>query len=127
MSINSLSKPRSILNVSFFIFDDLSKPDRLLSIGNWNINLMHFVMTGINLASAYVYSSSLSKKDQIQVYVIAGIFLVAIYFMPVALVLYWTINNIFSLVKNLIYKKFPKITHLIKNIILPLLCEANFK
>lgn len=99
-----ISNYEALNNVSFFVFNDLSKPDGLLSIGNWHINLMPFVMTAINLASAYVYASSLSKKDKIQVYVIAGIFLVVLYSMPVALVLYWTMNNVFSLVKNILYK-----------------------
>lgn len=101
-----ISNYEALNNVSFFVFNDLSKPDGLLSIGSWHFNLMPFVMTAINLASAYVYASSLSKKDKIQVYVIAGIFLVVLYSMPVALVLYWTMNNVFSLVKNIAYKKF---------------------
>lgn len=99
-----ISNYDALNNVSFFIFSDLSKPDGLLSIGSWHINLMPFVMTAINLASAYVYASNLSKKDKIQVYVIAGIFLIVLYSMPVALVLYWTMNNVFSLVKNILYK-----------------------
>src|SRR5690554_3883747 len=107
-----LSNYDALNNVSFFIFSDLSKPDGLLSIGSWHINLMPFVMTAINLASAYVYASSLSKKDKIQVYVIAGIFLVVLYSMPVALVLYWTMNNVFSLVKNILYKPSNKYTFL---------------
>jgi membrane protein insertase Oxa1/YidC/SpoIIIJ len=105
-----LSGYDALLNVSFLIFNDLSEPDGLLSIGSSHINLMPFVMTGINLASAYIYASSLSKKAKIKAYLIAGIFLIILYSMPVALVLYWTMNNLFSLVKNLIYKKFAIIT-----------------
>ncbi|SFG78493.1 YidC/Oxa1 family membrane protein insertase [Neptunomonas qingdaonensis] len=110
-----ISQYGALSNVSFFIFEDLSKPDGLLSIGEWHINLMPFVMTAINLVSAYVYASSLTKKDKIQVYVIAGLFLVVLYSMPVALVLYWTMNNVFSLVKNIIYKNLVKINKVYNN------------
>lgn len=99
----------ALANVSFLLFDDLSKPDGLLSVGGISINIMPFVMTAINLASAYVYASDLSARDKKQVYIIAGIFLVALYWMPVALVLYWTMNNVFSLAKNLFYKASDRI------------------
>lgn len=99
-----LSNYEALNGVSFFIFNDLSRPDGLLSIGNWHINIMPFVMTAINLASAYIFAKGLSVKDQAQSYIIAAIFLVLLYTMPVGLVLYWTVNNIFSLIKNLIYK-----------------------
>lgn len=99
-----LSNYEALNGVSFFIFNDLSRPDGLLSIGSWHINIMPFVMTAINLASAYIFAKGLSVKDQAQSYIIAAIFLVLLYTMPVGLVLYWTVNNIFSLIKNLLYK-----------------------
>lgn len=91
---------------SFLIFDNLAKPDALFSAAGFSLNVMPFVMTFMNLGSAYIYGNNLSKKDNIQLYVIAAVFLVLLYTSPVALVLYWTINNFFSLIKNLIYQKF---------------------
>ncbi|HIF9339582.1 TPA: YidC/Oxa1 family membrane protein insertase [Photobacterium damselae] len=87
---------------SFGPFANLSLPDGLLTIGDFHINVMPFVMTGINLISAFVYTKGLSSKDKIQLYVFAGIFLVLLYTSPVGLVLYWTLNNIYSLGKNLV-------------------------
>ncbi|MDA9343288.1 YidC/Oxa1 family membrane protein insertase, partial [Gammaproteobacteria bacterium] len=104
-----LSGYDELQNISFLIFNDLSVPDGLLSIGSLQINLMPFVMTGINLASAYFYTRSHSKKAKIQIYIIAGFFLILLYSMPLALVLYWTMNNIFSLFKNIAYEKFSLI------------------
>ena len=40
----------------------------------------------------------------------AGLFLVLLYDSPSGLVFYWTLNNLFSLVKNIFYKlKNPKL------------------
>lgn len=87
---------------SFGPFANLGLPDGLLTIGDLHINVMPFVMTGINLLSAFVYTKGLSSKDKIQLYVFAGIFLVLLYTSPVGLVLYWTLNNVYSLGKNLV-------------------------
>ena len=87
---------------SFGPFANLGLPDGLLTIGDLHINVMPFVMTGINLLSAFVYTKGLSAKDKIQLYVFAGIFLVLLYTSPVGLVLYWTLNNVYSLGKNLV-------------------------
>ena len=96
---------------SFGPFANLGLPDGLLTIGDLHINVMPFVMTGINLLSAFVYTKGLSSKDKIQLYVFAGIFLVLLYTSPVGLVLYWTLNNVYSLGKNLVsawMSKLPK-------------------
>ncbi|PSU64876.1 hypothetical protein C9J20_20670 [Photobacterium phosphoreum] len=87
---------------SFGPFANLGLPDGLLTIGDLHINVMPFVMTGINLLSAFVYTKGLSSKDKIQLYVFAGIFLVLLYTSPVGLVLYWTLNNVYSLGKNIV-------------------------
>lgn len=89
---------------SFGPFTDLGIPDGLVSFGDWQINVMPFVMTAINLLSAFVYTQGLSSKDKVQLYVFAGLFLVLLYVSPAGLVLYWTLNNIYSLVKNTYYK-----------------------
>lgn len=88
--------------VSIFFFKDLTKPDALL----WGMNCMPFLMSGVNLLSAFVYTQNLSQNDKTQLWVISILFLVLLYPAPVALVLYWTFNNIFSLVKNIAYARF---------------------
>ncbi len=90
----------------FLIFENLSQPDAILSVAGLSINVMPLIMTIMNLASVFIYGSDLSRRDNIQLYVISAIFLILLYTSPVALVLYWTINNLFSLIRNIIYKKF---------------------
>jgi YidC/Oxa1 family membrane protein insertase len=96
-----------ILNgASFFFIKNLSEPDKLIPLFG-GINLLPVMMTVINCASSAVYTRNLSKKDSFQLYIMAAVFLVLLYNSPAGLVLYWTCNNIFSLVKNILTKLHP--------------------
>jgi len=99
-----LSNFSALHGVSFLFLKDLGKPDALLSFGNFSINILPILMTAINCISGIIYTKKLSLRDKLQIYVLALIFLVLLYNSPSCLVLYWTMNNIFSLVKNLFYK-----------------------
>ncbi|MGH7146331.1 MAG: YidC/Oxa1 family membrane protein insertase [Nitrospiraceae bacterium] len=96
-----LSQYHPLQGVSFLIIKDLSQPDALLL----GVNLIPFVMTGVNLLSALVYSQTLSTNEKIQLWSISVLFLVLLYGSPAALVIYWTFNNVFSLLKNLAYAR----------------------
>ena len=61
-------------------------------------------MTAINCISGAIYTKGLPLKDKLQVYLLALLFVVLLYNSPSGLVIYWTMNNIFSLVKNIFYK-----------------------
>jgi hypothetical protein len=61
-------------------------------------------MTLINCISGAIYSKGHGFREKIQIYGMAILFLVVLYQSPAGLVLYWTMNNIFSLVKNVFYK-----------------------
>ena len=91
-----------------FIFNDLGKPDGLLSAGNFSINIMPFVMTIVNIASSFIYSKKTIGKEKFQLYGIAALFLVVLYNSSAALLYYWTFNNIFSLIKNFVYTRLYK-------------------
>ncbi|ULQ59926.1 membrane protein insertase YidC [Brucepastera parasyntrophica] len=87
-----------------FFINDLSMPDALFSVGGFSINILPILMTVINLIAGVVYSRGFPFKDKIQLYLMSLLFLVILYNSPSALVLYWTLNNIFSLVKNILMK-----------------------
>jgi YidC/Oxa1 family membrane protein insertase len=99
-----LSNLESLKNASFFIFDNLSAPDRLFYIGNFHINILPIIMTAVNILSSFIYTKNLSLRDKVQLYLTAAVFLLLLYNSPSGLVLYWTINNILSLVKNIFYE-----------------------
>ncbi len=98
-----LSHLELLKGASYYFIDDLSKPDSLLVIGGITINILPIVMTIINLASAIAYSKKLNLREQLQLFVMAILFLILLYNSPAGLVLYWTMNNVCSLIKNLVY------------------------
>jgi YidC/Oxa1 family membrane protein insertase len=89
---------------SLSIINDLSTPDALLTIAHSSINLLPVIMTIINIIAGIIYSRGFPKKEKIQLYVMSLLFLLLLYNSPSALVLYWTMNNVFSLVKNILFK-----------------------
>lgn len=78
--------------VHFLFLKDLSSPDGLLGV----INVLPIVMTLINLLTAYFYSRVSNFSERIQLLAIALLFLVLLFNLPSGLVLYWTMNNVFS-------------------------------
>lgn len=89
---------------SFFILKDLGKSDALFTIGSFTVNVLPILMTLINCASGFVYTKGHSLREKLQVYIMAALFLVVLYDSPSGLVLYWTLNQVFSLTKNIFMK-----------------------
>lgn len=100
---NFLSDLPVLRGTSFWIIKDLGQPDKLLTAGGLTINVLPVLMTLINVVSSEIYTKGLKFKDKIQLHGMALIFLVLLYNSPSGLVLYWTLNNIFSLGKNIVY------------------------
>ena len=99
-----LSHLDALNGASFVWISDLGKPDSLIKIGGYSINLLPILMTTINCVSAAIYLKGFPFKDKFQTYGMAVLFLILLYNSPSGLVVYWTCNNIFSLVKNIFYK-----------------------
>ena len=107
---NFLSHASVFDGVAFGPLQDLGSPDGLIKLGSLTINLLPILMTAINIVSSAIYTKGLPTSSKVQLYGMAGIFLVLLYNSPSALVFYWTLNNLFSLVKNVFYKlKNPKL------------------
>ena len=86
--------------VSFGPIRDLSEPDGLILLGALAINVLPFLMTFVNLIASYFYTKGKDKSEKVQLVVIALIFLVLLYNLSAALVLFWTMNNVFAIGKN---------------------------
>ena len=99
-----LSELGSLKGYSFLFIKDFGAPDNLFTIGNFPINVLPIAMTLINLTSGILYSKGHDIKEKIQIFVFAFVFLILLYNSPAGLVVYWTMNNILSLVKNIFYK-----------------------
>lgn len=89
--------------VSFMGIPNISRPDGLLSLGDARGNVLPFIMTAVNLLSASVYTKRLGLGEKRQLVLIAALFMVLLYTSSAALLLYWTCNNLFSLLKNSVY------------------------
>ena len=101
---NFLSHLEILQGVAFGPIADLSAPDGLLTIAGITINVLPVVMTLINIVSSMIYTRGFPLKAKIQLHVMAIFFLFFLYTSPSGLVFYWTLNNIFSLGKNIAYK-----------------------
>lgn len=99
-----LSELPALKETSFLFLRDLGSPDKLVTIGSISLNLLPIIMTVINIAASAVYTKGLELKDKLTLYLTASLFLILLYNSPSGLVLYWTLNNIFSLFKNIFYK-----------------------
>ncbi|MCQ2512478.1 MAG: YidC/Oxa1 family membrane protein insertase [Lachnospiraceae bacterium] len=119
-----LSNLQLLKGMSFLFLKDLGQPDQLIHLGALSVNFMPILMTLINVASAFIYLKGFPIRDKIQTYGIAAIFLVLLYNSPSGLVFYWTLNQIFSVCKNIVMKiilkrrkpKAPKVVKEVKPI-----------
>ncbi|SMP65675.1 membrane protein insertase, YidC/Oxa1 family, C-terminal domain-containing protein [Sphaerochaeta associata] len=89
---------------SFLFIKDLGQPDHMFMLGSLPINVLPLIMTLINIAAGAIYTKGFPLRDKVQLYGMAGLFLILLYQSPAGLVFYWTLNNVFSLVKNIFYK-----------------------
>lgn len=99
-----LSHLPQLTGVRFLGIPDLGRPDGMIVLGSLSLNALPIIMTVINIVSAMVYTKGFPLKDRLQLYGMALLFLILLYGSPAGLVLYWTVNNILSLIKNLFYR-----------------------
>lgn len=104
-----LSHLESLNGVSFMGIRDLGAPDGLIVLGGFTVNLLPIIMTAVNLVTCVIFTKGYPAKTKVQLYTMAIFFLFFLYNSPAGLVFYWTLNNVFSLVKTIFYKlKNPK-------------------
>lgn len=99
-----LSSLPALQGESFLFIRNMGEADALFSIGSFTVNILPIAMTVINIVAGAIYTKGFPFKEKAQIYGMALLFLVILYNSPAGLVLYWTMNNIFSLVKNIFYK-----------------------
>ena len=123
---NFLSTLETLHGYSFAFIKDFALPDSLFSIGSFNVNILPILMTLINIVAGAIYSKGHAKGEKIQIYALALVFLVVLYDSPAGLVVYWTMNNVLSLAKNVFYKlKNPRKVLYILLCAFSLLCLAS--
>lgn len=86
---------------AFGIIGHLDRADGILTLGQLTINVLPILMTVLNIVASAIYTKDAPLKSKIQLYAMAFLFMVLLYNSPSGLVIYWTMNNAFSLVKNI--------------------------
>ncbi len=99
-----LSHLPALQGQSFLFIRDMGQQDAIFKIGSFPVNILPIAMTIINIIAGAIYTKGFPIKEKFQIYGMALIFLVILYSSPSGLVLYWTMNNVFSLIKNIFYK-----------------------
>jgi YidC/Oxa1 family membrane protein insertase len=95
---------------SFLWIADLAGPDRLAALPfvlpffGGHLNLLPVVMTLFTVLAASwqeepTLSPSLLRAQRLRLYAMAGVFFILLYTFPAAMVLYWTANNLWHLVR----------------------------
>ncbi len=87
--------------VGFLFLPDLARPDRLLG----GVNLMPWLMTALNLYALHLYGRQLNRAAWAQGVLVALLFLFLLYDSPAGLVLYWSCNNLLSVLKSAWYTR----------------------
>jgi YidC/Oxa1 family membrane protein insertase len=100
-----LSRTSLLSGASFLFLGNLNQSDGLFRVslpfmGTTAVNVMPIAMTAVNIISSVIYAKDLGKREIIQLFAMALVFLALLYNSPSGLVLYWTINNLYSLAKN---------------------------
>ncbi|WP_297646551.1 membrane protein insertase YidC [uncultured Treponema sp.] len=101
---NFLSNLEPLKNYSFLFIKSFGEPDATFHIGSFAVNVLPVAMTIINCVAGLIYSKGHPLSEKIQIYACAAVFLLLLYNSPAGLVVYWTMNNVLSLVKNIFYK-----------------------
>lgn len=102
-----LSRSVELRGASFLWINDLTMPDSLFMISSFTFNLLPIIMTILQIVSVFLQQgrmgtsqNEMQKQMQMQSYFMPLIFLFLFWTMPSGLVLYWTIQNIFSIIEQ---------------------------
>jgi YidC/Oxa1 family membrane protein insertase len=111
-AFNMLAENVHLLNTGFLWMSDLSRPDDLFNLpftlpffGN-EFNALPLLMTGLSVAASSLHNpaalnAELRKKQVRNMWLLAVAFFVLFYTFPAGMVLYWTTNNLVSVIKSL--------------------------
>ena len=111
-AFDMLAENIHLLNTGFLWISDLSHPDSLfhlpfqLPFFGGEFNLLPFLMTGLSFIASMLHkplalNDELRRKQVRNMVLLAAAFFVLFYTFPAGMVLYWTTNNLISVIKSL--------------------------
>lgn len=103
--INSID----LWNAEFILWiKDLSMPDTIATISGFNINILPLVMTVTSFIQQKMSTVETGPQQKMMMYMMPVILLFIFWSMPSGLVLYWSLQNIFQILNQLVINKFGK-------------------
>ena len=96
---NMLGTAVELRNSKFLWVDDLSQPDTIFHVAGFPINVLPLLMAGTMLWSMALQPKSGDQMQQRVMMFVPLIFISFCYNFASALALYWTVQNIFSIVQ----------------------------
>jgi YidC/Oxa1 family membrane protein insertase len=111
-AFDMLAENIHLLNTGFLWAADLSRPDDLfrlpfrLPFFGAEFNLLPFLMTGLSVVASSLHNpqaldAEMRKKQVRNMLLLAVAFFALFYTFPAGMVLYWTTNNLISVIKSL--------------------------
>jgi len=87
---------------------DLSMPDTVATIAGFNLNILPLVMTATSFAQQKMSTVDTGPQQKMMMMMMPVVLLFVFWTMPSGLVLYWTLQNVFQIVHQLIINKMAK-------------------
>jgi membrane protein insertase Oxa1/YidC/SpoIIIJ len=111
-AFDMLAENIHLLNTGFLWIADLSRPDDLFDLPfrlpffGSELNLLPFLMTGLSFVASMLHkplalNAELRGRQVRNMVLLALAFFVLFYTFPAGMVLYWTTNNLISVIKSL--------------------------
>jgi len=111
-AFDMLAENIHLLNASFLWISDMSRPDGLfmmpfrLPFFGAEFNLLPFLMTGLSFIASALHKplaldAGLRRKQVTNMVLLSVLFFGLFYTFPAGMVLYWTTNNLISVIKSL--------------------------
>lgn len=112
---NVLGEMDLLLGHSFLWIHDLARPDAIYDFGfhipllGHTINLMPFLMTALTVFAALLHANNIVtekelRRQRLNLYLMAGGFFILFYSFPAAMVLYWTLANVWQTIQSRIIR-----------------------
>ncbi len=100
-----LSTSVELRGARFLWIKDLTQPDTLFMISSFQFNLLPLLMTAIQLVQTKLQSTNnptMAQQNKLNTYMLPVMFLFLFWNMPAGLVLYWTIQNVYTIFEQFI-------------------------
>lgn len=102
-----LSRSVELRGANFLWISDLTMPDSLFTIGSFSFHILPIIMTLLQLVTVFRQQgrmgesqNEMQKQMQTQSYLMPVIFLFLFWSMPAGLVIYWTVQNVISILEQ---------------------------